>query len=192
MCSWKITEFKILLRKIRFALIWNSSGRIKYLRKNNVFAFLGENVFFQPRKLPADPKLIKLHNNVCVAADVTFVNHDVIYIMQRNKCGKNVVQNLGCIEVFDNVFIGIGSYIMPNVKIGPNVVIAAGSVITKDVPPNTVVGGVPAKVIGDFDVLMEKRMNLSKEIESRCEEHCGKTDEKRIAYEWDKFYKNRN
>ena len=41
-------------------------------------------------------------------------------------------EKLGCIEVFDNVFIGSGSIIMYDTKIGPNAIVAAGSVVTKD------------------------------------------------------------
>lgn len=56
--------------------------------------------------------------------------------------------------------IGTRSIILPDVKIGNNVVIAAGSIITKDIPDNCVADGVPAKVIGNFDDLVEKRRNL--------------------------------
>lgn len=46
-----------------------------------------------------------------------------------------------------NVWIGAGATILPGVTIGENAVIAAGAVVAKDVPANTIVGGVPAKVI---------------------------------------------
>ena len=57
----------------------------------------------------------------------------------------------------DNVFIGCNSTILGNIKIGPNALIAAGSVVTKDVLPNTVVAGNPARVIGTFEDFIEKR-----------------------------------
>lgn len=44
-----------------------------------------------------------------------------------------------------------------NVKIGPNAIIAAGSVVTKDVPANSIVGGNPAKVISDMETYVRKR-----------------------------------
>jgi acetyltransferase-like isoleucine patch superfamily enzyme len=51
------------------------------------------------------------------------------------------------IVIGNGVWIGVGATVMPGVTIGENAVVAAGAVVTKDVPPNTVVGGVPAKVI---------------------------------------------
>ena len=51
------------------------------------------------------------------------------------------------IIIGDNAWIGGGAIILPNITIGSNVVIAAGSVVTKDVPDNVVVGGNPAKII---------------------------------------------
>ena len=56
------------------------------------------------------------------------------------------------------VFIGANSTILYGVRIGPNAIVAAGSVVTKDVPPGSVVGGVPAKVIGSFADVAQKRM----------------------------------
>ena len=53
----------------------------------------------------------------------------------------------GDIIVEDDVWIGYGVTIMSNVKIGQGAIIAAGAVVTKDVPPYAIVGGVPAKVI---------------------------------------------
>ena len=68
--------------------------------------------------------------------------------------------HMGTIEVFDNVFIGTGSLILNGVKIGPNAIVAAGSVVTKDVPEGTIVGGNPAKVIGTVDNFIEKRKKM--------------------------------
>lgn len=51
------------------------------------------------------------------------------------------------IVIGDNVWIGGGAIILPNLNIGNNVVIAAGSVVTKNIPDNVVVGGNPAKII---------------------------------------------
>lgn len=157
--NWKKNELKMMFRKAWFFCKLTSSQRTKYIYKHNIFDKCGTNLFFQPRKLPADPKFIRIHNNVVIAADVTFVTHDVIYLMLRQINRELDIQHADCIEVMDNVFIGLGAIILPGVKIGSNVIIAAGSVVTKDVPSNSVVGGNPAKYISSFDKLLEKRRN---------------------------------
>ena len=59
-------------------------------------------------------------------------------------CGKNL-------HIGKNVWIGSRSVILPGVTIGDGAIVAAGAVVTKDVPANTVVGGVPAKVIKEIN-----------------------------------------
>ena len=130
-----------------------------YLRKHQVFAMMGKNVLFQPMKLPNEPKLVKIHNNVKIAADVTFYTHDVINWMLSDMDREYYYGYRGCIEIHDNVFIGGNSRIIGGISIGPNAVIGAGSVITKDVPEGTVVAGNPARIIGSFESLHQKRKN---------------------------------
>lgn len=175
------------IKRLFYYVIPSAERRSILLKKNNFFAEMGENVFFQPRKLPADPKYIKLHNNIAVASDVDFVTHDVIhYVLNhvKEEHKGSFQSHLGCIEIMDNVFIGSGTIIMPDVRIGPNVVIAAGSIITKDVPEGVIVAGIPAKVIGSFDDFYNKRLEENQETKE--------PDRiKRAAAEWNAFYKKR-
>ncbi len=152
--------FKKMLRRIRVALIIDAKKRTKYIVKHKIFNSVGENFFFQPRILPSDPELIRFHNNIVVASGTTFINHDIFdFVFNNMNLGHNFTYKAGCIEVMDNVYIGANVIILPNVKIGPNVIIGAGTVVTKDIKENSVVAGVPAKVIGSFDEIVEKRKN---------------------------------
>ena len=66
------------------------------------------------------------------------------------------------ISIGDNVMIGAGTVILPNVRIGSNVVIGAGSIVCKDIPDNVVAAGVPCRVVGEFDKLVEKYRSVRK------------------------------
>lgn len=87
----------------------------RFLRKHQVFSFLGENVLYQPNFLPNDPQYIKLHDNVQIATGVTFFNHDVINSVfngQRKKDSGVLGTHIDCIEIMENCFIGGNSIIV--------------------------------------------------------------------------------
>lgn len=134
-------------------------GRTAYLKKHKVFAEMGTNVLFQPIKLPNEPKLIKLHNNVKITADVTFYTHDVINSIFSIMDDVPYQTHGSCIEIFDNILVGGHSVIVGNVSIGPNAIVGAGSVVIYNVPEGCIVVGNPARIIGKFEELHEKRKN---------------------------------
>ena len=96
----------------------------------------------------SEPYLITLHDNCRISCNVTFINHDggTWAFRNDNERYKHVVK-YGTIEVGEYTFIGANSTIMPGVKIGDHCVIGACSLVNKDVPSGTIVGGVPAKFI---------------------------------------------
>ena len=155
-------RFQTLLKKLIFYLIPTSNGRTTFIMRHACeFHKIGGGIFWQPRKYPSDPELISIGNNVMVASGVSFVNHDIIHWMLEKKFKSSLFpQNKGCIEVGDNVMIGAKSTILPNVRIGSNVIIGAGSIVTKDIPDNSVAAGVPCRVIGKFEDLVEKRKSI--------------------------------
>ena len=69
---------------------------------------------------------------------------------------KGILEQVGCIEIGNNVFIGSGTHILRDTRIGSNVIIGTCSVVTHDIPDNSVVAGVPARVIGTFDDYVSK------------------------------------
>lgn len=145
--------------------VMGSHRRTDFLKKSGIFAEFGDHCYYCCRKIPEEPYLVKLHNNVVIAANVNFITHDVINDMLARKIGAAPGGQLSeyymdTIEVFDNVAIGSDVTILYGTKIGPNAIVAAGSVVTKDVPEGTVVGGNPARVIGTVDSLIEKRKRI--------------------------------
>lgn len=115
---------------------------------------IGEDCSILLSTIFTDPEYVSLGNNVHFS-DCTVLGHDGSIAMLDHALGE-ALDSVGYVVIHDNVFIGYGAVIMPNCSIGPNAIVAAGSVVTKDVPANSVVGGVPASVIAGFDEHVER------------------------------------
>lgn len=114
-----------------------------------------------------EPYLIKIGNNVRITHDVKFITHDGgIWVLRNLKKVPKDADLFGSITIGDNVNIGWDSIIMPNVTIGNNVIVACGSVVTKSVPDNSVVAGIPARVIETIDEYCEKNKNRYLQIKN--------------------------
>ncbi len=169
------------LERMYFYLIPTAQKRVEWLRKKEKFALLGEHIHWQPRKYPTDGIRLKIHDNVAICADVEFTMHDIIHWVFDGMAGKReFVEYRGCIEIHENVFIGAGSRILPDVSIGPNAIIAAGSIVNKDVPEGVVVGGCPAKIIGSFDDIHRRREEYSRK-------YSGLSIEEQTKKVWEEF-----
>lgn len=172
--------------KLKLYLIKDANKRTKLIIKKNIFKSVGKNFFFQPRILPDEPKLISFGDNVVVASNVCFITHDVIdKVLNNMDYNFNFNYNCAPISIGNNVFIGSNSTLLPNIKIGNNVIIAAGSVVTKDVKDNTIVGGNPAKVIGNFEDYVNNRKKINNTL-------LYPYDENSINIIWDKYNKEKN
>lgn len=91
---------------------------------------------------------VHIGNHVMMAAECVFYtrNHESSRTdMPMNQQGETVPRP---IYVGDDVWLGRRVMVMPGVRIGEHCIVAAGAVVTKDVPPFSIVGGVPARVIG--------------------------------------------
>lgn len=98
---------------------------------------IGDHVFLDGRAS------LKIGNHVDIASDVQIYNseHDI------HSEGFDPIEEP--VEIADYVFIGPRAIVLPGVKIGKGAIVAAGAVVTKDVKPFEIVGGVPAQKIGE-------------------------------------------
>lgn len=105
----------------------------------------GKNVFINHSAILSSSGGIEFGDNVMVAPGlkIATINHDMY--------DRHVTYTYGKVTVKENAWIGMGVTICPGVTIGKYAVVAAGAVVTKDVPDYAVVGGVPAKVIKMLD-----------------------------------------
>jgi acetyltransferase-like isoleucine patch superfamily enzyme len=126
----------------------------RYLRKRG--ATVGEDCFISPTDLDVEiePYLLKIGNHVAIASGVSFMTHDNAAWVCRGP--ERDLQVYGPVVIEDNCFIGYRAIVYPNVRIGPNAVVAAGSVVVSDVPPNTIVMGAPARPFGSVEKYREK------------------------------------
>ena len=84
------------------------------------------------------------HVNLAQGITVTALNHN---FSDTNKRIDEQGVSTNPVTIEDNVWVGANAVILPGVTIGEHCVVAAGAVVTKDVPPHSLVAGVPAKVI---------------------------------------------
>lgn len=95
----------------------------------------------------SEPYLITIGHNVAIAAGVIFVTHDGgTHVFRHLERYKKVIK-YGRITIHDNCVIGLRVIILPGVTIGPNSVVAAGSVVSRNVPPGVLAAGNPAKPV---------------------------------------------
>lgn len=103
--------------------------------------YVGKNVSFQPRKIPLYGQPISIGNNAVKVSNVSFLTHDVYHaVCNRAYSELHVNEKVGCIKIGDNCFIGANVKLMYNIEIGNDTVIAAGAIITKDVPQGEIWG----------------------------------------------------
>lgn len=137
---------------------------VNYLRKY-VGIHIGDNCeVYRSANFGTEPYLIFIGNHVRINSGVHFINHDGGCWVLRHGISdyENIyhdVDKIGIIRIANNVHIGTNGFIMPGVTIGNNVIIGCCSVVTHDVPDNSVVAGIPARFIETIEEYVEKNGN---------------------------------
>lgn len=151
--------------QIRLATIRDGWKKAEYLKKKRIFHHIGENCFYAPIYLPAEPEMVSIHDNVVISAGVRLITHSVAHIVfNREENTDKYLCRYGKIEIKNNVYIGADAIIQFDVTIGERCIIAAGCVVTKDVRPNSVVAGVPARILSTYEEAKQKALNYSKQF----------------------------
>ena len=125
-----------------------------YLR--SLGAEVGSNCRILTSSFGSEPWLISIGNNVTITSGVKILNHDGAAWLINDEKGRRYSYKK--VTIGNNVFIGVNSIIMPGVVVENEVIIAAGSVVTKSVPKGKIVGGNPAKIIGNFSDYKNKAL----------------------------------
>lgn len=132
-CLSEITGYQIENSTVVFTPFHTNYGR-------NIT--LGKNVFINHGCSFLDLGGITIEDDAMIGPGVKITSEDHPVEVARR---KTLVP--GEVVIRKNAWIGAGATILPGVTIGENSVVAAGAVVIKDVPPNTVVAGVPARMI---------------------------------------------
>lgn len=143
-------KIKQVFEIVTVRLKYNSLNMAEYYRKNG--AKVGKDCWLTFGSLPTEAYLLKIGNHVGIATGVKLLTHGLGW-NYRDRIPD--LQVFGKIEIGDNCNIGVNAIILPNVTIGENCIIAAGAIVTKDIPANSIAGGVPAKVIGNAEDYFE-------------------------------------
>jgi acetyltransferase-like isoleucine patch superfamily enzyme len=132
----------------------SSEEYTEFLRRHGKLYALGSNCSILPSTVFTDPAYVRIGNNVHFSS-CTLIGHDGSIAM-LNQAYNVKLDSVGKIDIRDNVFIGYGAIVLPNVTISSNAIVAAGAVVTKDVAEGDIVAGVPARPIGRVEDLVKK------------------------------------
>ena len=134
-------------------LFWSKERQAR-----SVGVTLGNNNFIDSRFWSSEPYLITIGNNCQITSGVKFFTHGGGQVI-RDKLPD--FDSFGKIVIGDFVYLGTNVLVLPGVTIGDNVLVAAGSVVTKSIPSNCVVAGNPVKFICSIDEYLEKNLKYN-------------------------------
>lgn len=158
-----IETYKSNLRNLNNKIV-TSDEFIAYLRSQGIR--IGDNVFFQsPQTACVDvtrPLLVEIGDNCIILENFLLLTHDNITKVFGN-IYHEFLPSSGSVTIGNNVYFTRNCAVLKGVTIGDNCIIGFGSVVTKDIPANSVAVGAPAKVICTIEEYYEKRKKQSYE-----------------------------
>ena len=131
---------------------------VSYLRKKGVRVGEGTK-FFGPGSCYIDvgkPCLVEIGRHCIFTQGTMILTHSYDWTILREKYGEIIASSQKVI-IEDNVFVGVNSIILKGVRIGRNTIIGAGSIVTHDIPSDSVAAGVPCQVIMGIDDYYKRR-----------------------------------
>lgn len=146
-------KFRNFYRKL-YAIYFGRKDPERYAAKIGVNFPRGKVSFYSGISWGSEPWLITIGSNVFIAAGAKFITHDGGTLVFRKDIPDLEITKP--ITVGNNVYFGSDVTVMPGVNIGNNVIIGAGAIVTKDVPDNVVIAGIPARIIKSTDEYLEK------------------------------------
>ena len=150
-----IDKIKIVYKKIVIAVSTQKQYQ-NYLKKLGVKIGKG-CIIDKTANFGSEPWLIELEDNVRITRNVQFITHDGgLWTLRKLGLIDEKMVKYGRIKIGRNSNISWNTIIMPGCEIGENCVVAAGAVVTKSIPENSVVGGIPAKKIEDINEYYHK------------------------------------
>lgn len=123
---------------------------------------IGQNVHFygvSRGMFGSEPWMIKIGNDVYITAGVSFVTHDGGTLILRKEIPD--LEWSAPVVIGNDVYIGVQSVILPGVRVGNRCIVGARSVVTRDIPDNSVVAGAPARIICTTDEYQSKMQHKS-------------------------------
>jgi len=158
------------IRKGKYVGLWRRFGKpsledwTEYLRRHGGFQKIGNDCAINPAVVFTDPYLTSIGSNVWIAGG-WLGGHDGS-INTINRAYGTKFDSVGPILIEDNVFIGVGTHVLPGTRIGSNTIIGAGSVVSGTIEGNSVYAGVPARRIRSMD------------------EHLARLEQRNASYPW--------
>lgn len=145
-----------LLDRFRFYYYRFTGNLVKGYRSQGMI--VGKDCCIYSAEFWSEAFLISIGSHVQITSGVKLFTHGGGWVFRDELPNFD---SFGKIRIGNNVYIGNNAMIMPGITIGDNVVIAAGAIVTKNVPNNVVVAGNPARIIESIEVFKGKNIKYN-------------------------------